>query len=152
ANSANSVRTILSAHIRLIGFLLRSPSGHARKIDLARAAPSAKATLLNDDRQHGFDVADDFVFAQARSRLHDAECDLLERPRGTVRMNGRDGAGMSGVYGAQKRVSFRTANLAKKYSVGAQAHRGLQKALDGHASLALIAFGSDERQEVFLQR
>src|SRR5208283_3617976 len=143
ANSANSVRTILSAHMRLIGFLLRSPSGHARKIDFARAAPSAEATLLNDDRQHGFHIADNLIFAQARSRLHHAERNLFERPRGAVCMNGRDGAGVAGVYGAQKRVSFRTANLAKKDSVRAQAHGRLQEALDAHASLPLIAFGGD---------
>jgi len=57
-----------------------------------------------------------------------------------------------GIYGAQERVSLRAANLAEKDPVRTQAHRGLQQALDRHARLALIAFGSDQRQEVFLQR
>jgi len=63
-------------------------------------------------------------------------------------MNGRDGAGWP-VLTARRKNRLRTTNLAEKYSVGAQAHRGLQKALDRHARLALIAFGGDQRRKFF---
>jgi len=55
---------------------------------------------------------------------------------------------MAGVDRAQEGIASERESRQED-SVGTEAHRGLQQALDRHARLALIAFGGDDGRKFF---
>ena len=108
--------------------------------------------MLDDNWQHEFDVVDDFRPLESNTRLQDHEADLFEGALRTVGMNCRDGAGMTGVDGAQKRIGLHPTDFAEEETVGPQTHGGLQQGFNRHTCFTLVTLRGHKRQEVLLHR
>jgi hypothetical protein len=118
--------------------------------------PTHALRYIEDEKQRlikawqKYDPESNTIILQTKVRLHDHQCDLLEGAVGCISVNGSYRSGVAGVHGAQERIGLFSPQLTKQNPIRAKTQRGFQKALNCYFRNTLFAFGSKQRNMVFM--